>query len=350
MSSQPNPSKLLSRDALLAWRDGLRTAGKRLVVTNGVFDILHCGHVQYLEQARALGDELLVCLNGDEGVHKLKGPTRPINDQVARAAVLSGLACVSAVYIFDGVKATAALADAQPDVYVKGGDYTLDTLDREEYAVLQQAGSVCQFIPFVGNYSTTNTLRKIQGNSTNADNLGTAASWPPALNHLCNRRSIRAYQPRPVSRDLLTSLLQAAMAAPSACNCNPWRFLVLTEHEALTRLASCLPRAPFLPSASAAVIVCGDLEKAHAHSLSYLLQDCSAAMENLLLAASALNLGACWLGVHPVEERISAIREMFRLPENLIPVGAASIGWPAEEKPARTKFRDEDVTWNPPLS
>ena len=349
MSSAP-ASKVLTREELLAWRADLRAAGKRLVVTNGVFDILHCGHVQYLQQARELGDELLVCLNGDEGVHKLKGPSRPINDEQSRAAVLASLACVSAVTIFDGVKATAALEDAQPDIYVKGGDYTLDTLDREEYAVLQKAGSVCQFIPFVGNYSTTNTLRKIQGHETSAVAAGADATWPPALNLIFNRRSIRAYQPRPVSREMLTSLLEAAMAAPSACNCNPWSFLTLMEPEALRRVAACLPRAPFLPNASACVIVCGDLEKAHGNTLSYLLQDCSAAMENLLLAASALNLGACWLGIHPVEERIAAIRQLFQLPENIIPVGAAAIGWPAEEKPARTKFRDAAIIWNPQLN
>ncbi len=154
-------SKLLSNDSLNSWREIQRRAGRRLVVTNGCFDLLHLGHVTYLEQARNQGDVLLVGVNGDNAVRQLKGSQRPINSETDRALVLAALASVDAVIIFPETTATRFLSAAHPDVYVKGGDYTLETLNQDERRAVQQAGGIITLIPFVPGKSTTATLAKI---------------------------------------------------------------------------------------------------------------------------------------------------------------------------------------------
>jgi rfaE bifunctional protein nucleotidyltransferase chain/domain len=153
--------KIVSWDQLPAWRAALRAKRQRLVVTNGCFDLLHVGHVTYLENARGQGDALLVGLNGDGSVRELKGPGRPLNSQEDRAAVLSALACVDAVCIFVEKTAVRFLALAQPDVYVKGGDYTPETLNQEEREVVKQAGGTIVLIPFVPGKSTTALLERL---------------------------------------------------------------------------------------------------------------------------------------------------------------------------------------------
>jgi D-glycero-beta-D-manno-heptose 1-phosphate adenylyltransferase len=153
--------KLISWAALPAWRADVRARGKRLVVTNGCFDLLHLGHVTYLEAARNLGDRLLIGVSGDDSVRQLKGANRPLNDEQDRAAVLAALESVSGVCIFAEKRATRFLALAQPDIYVKGGDYTLETLDQEERRTVEQAGGKIVLIPFVPGKSTTALLEKI---------------------------------------------------------------------------------------------------------------------------------------------------------------------------------------------
>jgi len=153
--------KLISWADLPAWRAGVRARGKRLVVTNGCFDLLHLGHVTYLEAARNLGDLLLIGVSGDDSVRQLKGANRPLNDEQDRAAVLAALESVSGVCIFAEKRATRFLALAQPDIYVKGGDYTLETLDQEERRTVEQAGGKIVLIPFVPGKSTTALLEKI---------------------------------------------------------------------------------------------------------------------------------------------------------------------------------------------
>jgi rfaE bifunctional protein nucleotidyltransferase chain/domain len=153
--------KIISRDGLAEWRATVRAAGKKLVVTNGCFDLLHLGHVTYLETARNLGDALLVGVNSDAAVGRLKGPGRPVNVEGDRAAVLAALASVDGVCIFAEETATRFLAAARPDIYVKGGDYTLDTLNQEERRTVEQAGGKIVIIPFVSGQSTTATLKKI---------------------------------------------------------------------------------------------------------------------------------------------------------------------------------------------
>ena len=138
-------------------------AGETLVFTNGCFDLLHVGHVRYLQAARAQGDLLVVGLNGDRSVCQLKGPERPLNPEAARAEVLAALSAVDHVVIFDEPRVTALLAEVRPDVYVKGGDYTLETLNAEELAVVQRLGARVELVPMVPGFSTTGILQKMGG-------------------------------------------------------------------------------------------------------------------------------------------------------------------------------------------
>ena len=156
------PRKVLSAADLAARRDELDHDGRRLVFTNGCFDLLHVGHVRYLQAARASGDALAIGLNGDESVRVLKGPTRPLNPAEDRAEVLAALACVDYVTIFTEPRATRLLAQVRPHVYVKGGDYQLETLNPEEYAVLQTVGARVEFVPMVPGRSTTGTIERMQ--------------------------------------------------------------------------------------------------------------------------------------------------------------------------------------------
>jgi rfaE bifunctional protein nucleotidyltransferase chain/domain len=156
------PKKVsLARMEALARR--ARTRGRRMVFTNGCFDLLHPGHVGYLEMARELGDYLVVGLNADASVRKLKGPSRPINPEAARARVLAGLACVDHVVVFRSRRVTPLLRRLRPEVYVKGGDYTLDTLDQEERRAVEKAGGRVRVLPVWKGWSTTGILRRIFG-------------------------------------------------------------------------------------------------------------------------------------------------------------------------------------------
>jgi D-glycero-beta-D-manno-heptose 1-phosphate adenylyltransferase len=154
-------SKIIGWDALPAWRAAFRATGKKLVVTNGCFDILHLGHVTYLETAHNFGDALLIGVNSDAAVRGLKGPGRPVNSETDRSAVLAALASVDGVCLFTDVRATKFLTAAQPDIYVKGGDYTLDTLCQEERRAVEDGGGKILFVPFVAGKSTTGLLEKI---------------------------------------------------------------------------------------------------------------------------------------------------------------------------------------------
>jgi len=158
------------------------------------------------------------------------------------------------------------------------------------------------------------------------------------MDFILGRRSVRVYRPGEVSDEALRLMLEAAMAAPSAVAKDPWRFVVLRNRATLARVADVLPNGGMLRDAALGIIACGDLEVAHDRQLSYLLQDCSAAIENLLLAAHALGLGACWLGIHPREERIRKVSGILVLPASVIPVAGIAIGWPGEEKEPRTRY------------
>ncbi|HLA84652.1 MAG TPA: nitroreductase family protein [Thermoguttaceae bacterium] len=167
----------------------------------------------------------------------------------------------------------------------------------------------------------------------------------PKLNFIFSRRSVRAFQAGDVDDGVVRDLLEAAMAAPSAVARDPWDFVVVRERGTLAKIAEALPNGKMLVGAPLGIVVCGDLRRAHDRQLSYLLQDCSAAIENLLLAASTLGLGACWLGIHPRENRIGAVRAVLNIPEAVLPIAAIALGRPAETPAARTRYREGAVHW-----
>ena len=152
--------KVLSPDEMFGERQRLRAAGKRLVFTNGVFDLLHLGHVRYLAQARALGDALIVAINSDRTVRELKGPDRPIFNQAERAEILAALRCVDYVTVFDDLSPRSLIARLLPDVLVKGGDYGLDQKHgREE---VEAAGGNVISLPFIEGASTTALIERMK--------------------------------------------------------------------------------------------------------------------------------------------------------------------------------------------
>ena len=163
------------------------------------------------------------------------------------------------------------------------------------------------------------------------------------LEFLFGRRSIRLYSPEAVSDAVVQKLLEAAMAAPSAAAKDPWRFVVVRNRQTLADIVAALPNGQMLAGAALGITVCGELPAAHDQQLSYLLQDCSAAIENLLLAAHILGLGACWLGVHPREQRMNALKKILSLPPSVIPVACIAIGHPGEAKEPRTRFNRDYV-------
>jgi len=154
-------AKIVDLEELSERSRQLQAAGKKLVATNGCFDLLHVGHVRYLQAARALGDLLAVGLNGDRSVRELKGKGRPITAERDRAEILAALQCVDIVTIFPELRATQFIAASHPAIYVKGGDYTSETLNEEERTVLKQIGSEIRIIPFEAGYSTSHLLEQI---------------------------------------------------------------------------------------------------------------------------------------------------------------------------------------------
>ena len=157
--------KILEVAGLAVQSDLLRAQGRRLVFTNGCFDLLHVGHVRYLQAARRCGDALAVAVNGDESVRALKGPTRPLNCEADRAEVLAGLECVDFVVLFHTPRVDSVIREVRPAVYVKGGDYTLDTLDPAERAALEAVGARVNIVGLVPGKSTTAVVQKMAGNS-----------------------------------------------------------------------------------------------------------------------------------------------------------------------------------------
>jgi D-glycero-beta-D-manno-heptose 1-phosphate adenylyltransferase len=153
--------KIVELEQLSNRCEKLRSAGKKIVATNGCFDLLHVGHVRYLQAARALGDVLVLGLNGDRSVHELKGAGRPIATQNDRAEILAALESVDLVTVFPEIRATKFLAAARPAIYVKGGDYTSETLDQEEGAILKEIGAAIRLIPFETGYSTSGLIEQI---------------------------------------------------------------------------------------------------------------------------------------------------------------------------------------------
>ena len=168
----------------------------------------------------------------------------------------------------------------------------------------------------------------------------------PTINTILNRKSVRHFTSRTVSKDTLLKIVKAGMAAPTAVNMQPWSFVIVTEREILDKLANELPYAKMLFSAPSAIIVCALPESAfHEKPLEYSIIDCSAATENILLACEAMGLGAVWTAVYPQEPRIKTVRTILNIPEKIIPLNVIPIGYPTGEDLPKDKWKPEKIKW-----
>lgn len=161
-----------------------------------------------------------------------------------------------------------------------------------------------------------------------------------------SRRSVRSFQARPLEPETIQRLLEAAMAAPTACNSQPWEFIVVTEPEGMERLRGQMLFARY--NAPCAIVVCGNLEIANnSVARHYWVQDCCAALENLLIAAAGLGLGAVWIGIYPLPSNVEKVRALFNIPAAATPLGMAMVGYPAEGALAqpRTQYDPHRVHW-----
>jgi rfaE bifunctional protein nucleotidyltransferase chain/domain len=160
LNTLPVP-KLLSLEEAIARRAALAAQGKRVVLTNGCFDLLHAGHIYFLQNARQLGDALFVGINGDESVRALKGPKRPVQSERERAYALSALECTTTLFIFHQPRLTSEIQALRPDLYAKAGDYTLEKLEATERSALQARGAEIRFLPFLSGFSSTDLIRRV---------------------------------------------------------------------------------------------------------------------------------------------------------------------------------------------
>jgi len=178
-----------------------------------------------------------------------------------------------------------------------------------------------------------------------------AAQLRPAelvIQNIMMRKSVRNYTAEPIAKDALERLVRAGMAAPTAGNKQPWKFVVIDQRALLDALAGKLPYAKMLARAPAAIAVCGDMTKTFPDKPDdeYWIQDCSAASENILLAAEALGLGAVWTGVYPVSDRVAAVQEILHLDKKLVPLNVIAVGHPAGGEPPKDKWKPENLLWN----
>lgn len=165
------------------------------------------------------------------------------------------------------------------------------------------------------------------------------------LDTIFTRRSIRKYQNKEVPKELVEKILKAAMSAPSARNEQPWHFLVITDKKILKQIPEIHPHAAMAREAQLAILVCGDLNLQTATD-GFWQEDCSAAVQNLLLAVTDLGLGAVWTGIYPNQERVQNFKQFFNLPQNIIPFALIPIGYPAEKPKAKDNFRQDRIHYN----
>lgn len=161
---------------------------------------------------------------------------------------------------------------------------------------------------------------------------------------LINRRSIRKYKDQKISKEDLNSILKAAMYAPSAMNLQAWHFIVIDDKSTLIETVKSIPYAEMLTQSAAAILVCGDsaIEK----NESWILQNCSAAIQNILLSAHGLGIGSCWIAIHGMDDVYKSIINQFGLPENIIPVSLISLGYPEEKVTSEERFKKEKIHYN----
>lgn len=167
------------------------------------------------------------------------------------------------------------------------------------------------------------------------------------LENILTRHSVRSYTDQPVSKGILDTLARAGMAAPTGMGREPWAFVLINQRDLLDSLAKGLPSAQMLHEAQAAIVVCGNLDKAPMEvDTNYWVQDCSAASENILLAAHAMGLGGVWTGAWPRPDRMQHVIKTLNLPPNLIPLNVIAIGYPKGEEQPKDKFKSENIFWN----
>lgn len=167
------------------------------------------------------------------------------------------------------------------------------------------------------------------------------------LNNILERTSVRSYLDKSIEEDKIEKLLRAGMAAPTAVNKQPWHFVVVTDKSLLQKLAKANPYAEIVARAPLAIVVCGDMTKAlDGNAREFWVQDCSAASENILLAATGLGLGSVWTGTYPSEERCAAVSEVLGLPETLIPLNTIVIGYPDGEVTPKDKWQESNISYN----
>jgi nitroreductase len=167
-----------------------------------------------------------------------------------------------------------------------------------------------------------------------------------ALEALMGRRSIRKYTDKKIPEEKITTLLKAAMNAPSGGNRQPWHFIVVNNHETLVKITDIHPYSKMLEQASHAIIVLGDTAAHSSNVKEFWVQDCSAAIENILIAAHAIGLGAVWLGGYPNMDIVNGLRNLFKIPDHIVSLGVISLGYPGETKPPRENYTKERVHMN----
>lgn len=167
------------------------------------------------------------------------------------------------------------------------------------------------------------------------------------INNILKRTFVRSYEDRAVESEKVEKLLRAGMAAPTAVNKQPWHFIVITDKNQLQKLSEANPNAGMAAKAPLAIVVCGDMDKAlEGDAREFWVQDCSAATENILLAATGMGLGAVWTGTYPSKERCAAVADVLRLPETLIPLNTIVIGYPDTEPTPKDKWKKENISYN----
>ncbi len=170
-----------------------------------------------------------------------------------------------------------------------------------------------------------------------------------AMDAILSRRSIRKYTDQAVPEEMIKALLEAAMMAPSAGDQRPWLFVVIDDRRMLDEITTFHPYSAMLKEAPAAIMVCYDQQLVELEIVKkelWWIQDCSAATENLLIAANATGLGAVWLGVYPTEDRVARFRELIGAPEHIVPFALISIGFPAEQKPREDRYDESKIRYN----
>lgn len=209
-----------SVESMCSLREEFKARGLTVVLTNGCFDILHIGHVRYLQASKSQGDRLIVAVNSDESVRDLKGPTRPINYQWDRASIISALRFVDGVFIFRGPRLATEIEILRPDVYTKADDYDLSTLDPTERSALQKVGSEIRFLPFLAGHSTSSTLSKMQptGERGNCEVVGDRLDFHETLS-MARAAVERCHLLEPVVRQVGLMLLSCMKSGGKLFTC-----------------------------------------------------------------------------------------------------------------------------------